>query len=239
MTLPSTISMRRVPLGITVPTAPRAEGSGSVVVGRSRLQARQFSLSGSIYYPDRQQIRDAADNLLQFLQHPPIEVYRWPYPDPRRLYAWPMGAAQDWMDAGAELGLDIPMLAPDPYWYGDEETSARPESGLWTVDVAGTAPTYPVVEIEVSASGGALTVAHTGTGLAIGVAGNHQPGDIVTVDTAAFTAYRQRGGLETSIVGALSDGFLAAGFSLWPGENGLDYSGPEATVTLTYRSRWI
>src|SRR5690606_10470715 len=138
---------------IGVPNVANAHGDGSIIVGRSRLDARQFTLSGSIYYPSRQAIRDAADTLLSFLQYPPIEVFKWPAPDDRRLFCWPQGAAQGWMGAGAEFVSDIPMLAPDPYWYGAEVVETETDADGWSTDVTGNAPALPVVTFSLSASG--------------------------------------------------------------------------------------
>lgn len=237
LNLPSTISFRQVPLVMSVPTAPNAHGDGSVVVGRCRVEPRQFTLSGSIYYPDRQQIRDFADALLQFLQHPPIEVYKWAAPDSRRLYAYPLGAAQDWMDAGAELVVNIPMVAPDPYWYGNETVSHRPASGAWTVDVDGTAPTHPVMTVHVTGSSSSAIVV-SGPGGVLQVAGPWQSGDVLHVDTEAFTATLTRGGTTSPAVDRLSNEFVADGFELLPGANTLTYTGPNASVSVTYRPRW-
>lgn len=238
LNLPSTISFRQVPLVMSVPTAPNAHGDGSVVVGRCRVEPRQFTLSGSIYYPDRQQIRDFADALLQFLQHPPIEVYKWAAPDSRRLYAYPLGAAQDWMDAGAELVVNIPMVAPDPYWYGNETEYTEPAASQWSVDVDGTAPTYPVVTIRLTAAGGPLVIRHMGTGRLIDIVGSYEPGDVVRVDTATFRSVLQSEGIETPIIDRLGDEFVAHGFALSPGANALQYTGPDAGVTLSWRPRW-
>lgn len=230
LNLPSTISFRQVPLVMSVPTVPNAHGDGSVVVGRCRVEPRQFTLSGSIYYPDRQQIRDFADALLQFLQHPPIEVYKWPAPDPRRLFAYPLGAPQDWMDAGAELGITIPMVAPDPYWYGTEDTV-----GIGSpINVDGTAPTPPVVKITFNASGSGVTLTNNVNGRAIELSGTFASGDVLVVDTMRFFATLNG----DPVNDRLSNEFIAYGFELLPGSNALTYTGPNASVSVTYRPRW-
>lgn len=229
LTLPVTISWRRVPLSIEVPTLVNAGGHGSVVVGRSRIEARQFTLSGSIYYPNRQAVREAVDNLLQFLQHPPIEVFKWP-DDERRLYAWPQGAPQDWMDAGAELVIDIPMIAPDPYWYGTEVSVSAGS----TINVSGNAPTPPLVTIQFNASGSGVRLMHNGTGRAIQLAGSFSSGSVLVINTARCHATLNG----EPVNDRLSDEFIAYGFELVPGANALTYTGPSASVTVTYRPRW-
>jgi len=237
LNLPVTVGWRRVPLLIGVPNVPNAHGDGNVVVGRRRIEARQITLSGSIYYPSRQQIRDMADTIMAFLQHAPIEVFQWPG-SPRRMYAYPQGVDQDWMDAGAELVLNIPMLVPDPYWYGAEVTATEENATAWQVEVDGTAPTPPVVRIEVTAPGTDLLLTNSTNGRTLLVEGSYLVGDVVTVYTATYEATLTRSGETSPIVDALGDEFVLAGFELEPDTNVLTYTGPAADVTLTYRPRW-
>ena len=233
ITLPATISWRRVPFAIRVPVVDNAHGDGSIVIGRHRLEARQFRLSGSIYYPSRERIRQEADTILSFLQHRPIEVFKWPGSE-RRLYAYPQGMSQDWLDVGAELVVDIPMLAPDPYWYGQAVTLTQAAAGDWQLDVDGNASTHPVVGVTLQASGSGLTIANLSTGHVIDVSGSYQSGDVVTIDTARYHAEVDG----EPIIDRLNDQFIGQGFALQPGINELQYTGPAATVTLTYRPRW-
>lgn len=240
LTLPLGVSWRQVPFGISVPSVANAQGEGTVIVGRSRLESRQFTLSGSIYYPSKAQIRAKADELLAFLRHPPIEVF----PDTtteRRLIAYPLGMPQDWLDAGAELVVSLPMLAPDPYWYGtlvEDTVQGLSSEDTWQVTVDGTAPTLPVVRVTVGTPGQGLSIEHVGTGEMIDLTGDYLAGDVITVDTARYTAILQRGETVAGIVDRLSDGFVSAGFALMPGVNQLEITGAAGTVTLTYRPRW-
>ena len=235
--LPVTISWRRVPLSIRVPAVVNAHGHGSVIVGpNGRIDARQFTLSGSIFDPNREVIRAKADELLAFLQHPPIEVFKWPSPDSRRLFAWPQGVPQDWVDAGAELVVDIPMLAPDPFWYGAEVAETEEDASEWEVEVVGNAPALPVVTFEIGESGSNLAL--VGPGGVIELEGEYEAGDLITVDTTRFEATLTRSGDTDPINDRLSDVFVADGFVLVPGANALAYDGPAAAVTLTYRPRW-
>ena len=233
ITLPATISWHRVPLSIGVPNVPNAHGDGNVVVGRRRIEARQITLSGSIYYPSRQQIRDMADTILAFLQHAPIEVFQWPG-SPRRMYAYPQGVDQDWMDAGAELVLNIPMFVPDPYWYGIEEEHTEAAAGSWQLDADGNVCTHPHVRIVLQAAGSDLSLTNSSTGHMIQLTGNYTSGDVVTIDTVRYHAELNG----EPIIDQVGDGFIARGFALQPGINELQYTGPAATVTLTYRPRW-
>jgi len=93
--LPLTMSFKRVPLEIDVPSQPLYGLDGEVRTGKPTLRARQFALEGRIYYPDKERIRQELDSILFVLMHPPIEVYRYHTHD-RFLRAYALGAPQDW-----------------------------------------------------------------------------------------------------------------------------------------------
>src|SRR5690625_4391711 len=229
--LPPTILFKRVPYAVHVPYLAVAGTDGAVRTGRDVVQPRQFALEGRIYYPgDKARIRRELEDLLQFLMQPPIEVHR----HHRFLLAHPLGAPQDWIDEGAELGLQLPMIALDPYWYGAEVTVTESGATSWRVEVGGTAPTHPVVQITVTAPGSGIQVTNVLAGQAIELDGDYLAGDVVTIDTATYDATLNDG----PIIDRLSDEYIAHGFALHPGDNDLSYTGPAANVALTYRPRW-
>lgn len=233
--LPPTILFKRVPFTVHVPHQTIAGGDGAVRTGKESVQPRQFVLEGRIYYPGRKaRIRQELDGLLPFLMQPPIEVHQ----HGRFLRAHPLGAPQEWIDEGAELGLQLPMVALDPYWYGAEVTLTETSATAWEVEVDGTAPTPPVVRIEVTASGTDLLLTNSTNGRTLVVEGPYLAGDVVTVYTATYEATLTRADETMPIVDALGDEFVLAGFELEPDTNVLTYTGPAADVTLTYRPRW-
>ena len=223
--LPLTMSFRRVPLDIEVPSQPLFGLDGDVVTGKSTLRPRQFTLEGSIYHPNKERIRQELDSILSFLMHPPVEVYRQHYHD-RFLKAYPMGGLQDWLDAGAELQLRIPMVALDPYWYGQEVTATV--SGTQTIEVAGTAPTYPVIKTTGSAS--SLTVTNTLTGKVFTVTG---ASGVIEVSCDPRDMTVKIGGANR--LDCIDEDWLIGGWALLPGENQITTNTP---ITLTYRPRW-
>ena len=223
--LPLTMSFRRVPLEIDVPSQPLLGLDGDVVTGKSTLRPRQFTLEGGIYHPNKEHIRQELDSILSFLMHPPVEVYRQHYHD-RFLRAWALGAPQDWLDGGAELALRIPMVAHDPYWYGQEVTVTV--SGTQTITVDGTAPTYPLITTASSVS--SLVVSNALTGQEFVVTGAT---GVIKVDCDKRNMSVRVGGINR--VDLIDDNWVLHSWALLPGENQITTNTP---ITVTYRPRW-
>jgi len=223
--LPLTMFFKRVPFDIDVPSQPLFGLDGDVVTGKPTLRPRQFVLDGRIYYPDKDRIERELDSLLSLLMKPPIEVYRQHYHD-RFLRAYPLGAPQDWIDDGAELGLQIPMIAHDPYWYGPEVTVNI--SGTQTITVDGTAPTYPLITTAGSVS--SLVVSNALTGKKFVVAGAT---GVIEVDCDKRNMSVTVGGINR--VDLIDDNWVLHSWALLPGENQITTNTP---ITVTYRPRW-
>jgi phage-related protein len=223
--LPLTMSFRRVPLDIEVPSQPLYGLDGDVVTGKPTLRPRQFTLDGGIYHPNKEHIRQELDGILSFLMHPPIEVYRYHTHD-RFLRAYALGAPQDWIDLGAELQLRIPMVAHDPYWYGQEVTVTV--SGTQTITVEGTAPTYPLITTASSVS--SLVVSNALTGKEFVVAGAT---GVIEVDCDKRSMSVTVGGVNR--IDLIDDDWVLHSWALLPGENQITTNTP---ITLVYRPRW-
>jgi phage-related protein len=221
--LPLTMSFRRVPLDIDVPSQPLYGRDGDVRTGKTTLRPRQFALEGRIYYPDKERIRREFDSLLSFLMKPPIEVYRQHHHD-RFLRAYPLGAPQDWIDLGAELELRIPMIAHDPYWYGQEVEVTV--SGTQVIEVAGTAPSHPLITTADSVA--KLTVANAITDKTFTVTGAT---GVIEVDNAEHTVMVDG----DNRLDLITEDWLLTGFELLPGQNQITTNTP---ITVTYRPRW-
>jgi len=219
------MSFRRVPLEIDVPSQPLLGLDGDVVTGKSTLRPRQFTLEGGIYHPNKEHIRQELDSILSFLMHPPIEVYRHHTHD-RFLRAHALGAPQDWIDLGAELSLRIPMIAHDPYWYGQEVTVTV--SGTQTITVDGTAPTYPLITTASSVSSLTVSNALTGKGFAVtGASG------VVEVNCDHREMTVKVNGINR--IDLINEDWLLNSWELLPGENQITTNTP---ITVTYRPRW-
>jgi hypothetical protein len=220
--LPLTMSFRRVPLEIDVPSQPLLGLDGDVVTGKATLRPRQFTLEGGIYHRDKGRIEREFDALLSFLMKAPIEVYRHHRHD-RFLCAWALGAPQDWLDGGAELALRIPMIAHDPYWYGQEVTVQVDDTQTITVD--GTAPAIPrIVALGVTDN---LAIVNESNGHSINV---NASGD-VEIDNTDYVC-RVNG---VDRLDLIDDSWLLTGFELLPGQNQITTNTP---ITLVYRPRW-
>lgn len=223
--LPPTIALKRVPLDIAVPSQTLLGRSGEVKTGRSTLAARRFSLEGRIYHPDREQIEQEFDSLMAFLMCAPLQVYRRSEHD-RFLVVHPQGAPQDWIDHGAELALNVPLVALDPYWYGPEVTVIV--TGTQTVEVEGSASAFPVIRTVGSVSG--LAVTNTTTGQSIVVTGPSSAG-VIEIDCANYTCTVDG----TSRLDLIDESWFVDGFELRPGENEITTTKP---IELVYRPRW-
>ncbi len=221
--LPLTMAFKRVPLEIDVPSQPLYGRDGEVRTGKSTLRPRQFVLEGRIYYPDKGRIEREFDALLSFLMKPPIEVYRQHHHD-RFLRAYALGAPQEWIDLGAELGLQISMVALDPYWYGPEV--AVNVTGTQVIEVDGTAPTCPVIRTAESVS--SLSVSNALTGQIIDLNGAT---GVIEIDNTQYTVTVDG----VNRLDLVDDEWLLNGFELRPGGNEITTSAP---ITITYRSRW-
>ena len=154
---------------------------------------------------------------------PPIEVYRQHYHD-RFLRSYALGGPQDWLDAGAELQLRVPMIALDPYWYGQEVEVTV--SDTQTIIVDGNAPTMPLITTTGSVS--SLTASNLLTGKAFTVTGTT---GVIEVDNAEH-AVTVDGINRLDLV---NGDWLLYGFELLPGQNIITTNTP---ITVTYRPRW-
>jgi hypothetical protein len=220
--LPETIILKQIPFGISLPYQRLVGRDGAVATGRPTREPRQFALEGRIYYPEKERIEQELDALLSLLAHPPIKVYRL-YTKARYLTAYPLGAPQDWIDKGAELGISIPMIALDPYWYGP---AAEVEvTGTNTVHVDCTAPVIPVISTVDSVSG--LTVVNQTTGQQVTVS---KAGRIV-VDNEHFSILVDG----EPALDAASEDWILYGFELAPGDNAITTNVP---INIVYRHRW-
>ncbi|HHY71608.1 MAG TPA: hypothetical protein GX519_08215 [Thermoanaerobacterales bacterium] len=221
--LPETMIFKNVPLDFKVPMQSLVGMDGAVKTGKTTLSSRQFVISGRIYYPgDKDRIVQELDGLLLFLRYAPIRVYRDKSHD-RFLFAYPLGAQQDWIDKGIELALNIPMLALDPYWYGAE--ILEEVSGTKTIEVDGNALVAPYVKTKSSVS--SLTLINNTTGDEIAVTGS----GIIEVDNEEFTCFING----NNRLDAVNSEWLLTGFNLQPGSNSITTNVP---VELTYRPRW-
>ena len=220
--LPVTFSLTQIPLDIQVPYQPLYGRHGAVQTGKATMSPRQFAIQGTIIHRSKANTRQELDALLPFLIESPLEVYRH-HEDTRFLRAHPVGTPQDWLTGDAEVRLRVPMIALDPYWYGQEVTVQV--SGTQAVEVEGTAPVHPLIRTTGSVSG--LTVTNYTTNETLIVTGS----GVIEVDNNDFTC-RINGGNRLDAVNAE---WLLLGFSLVPGENQIETN---RAIEMVYRSRW-
>ena len=218
--LPETITLKLVPFSIRVPLQHLVGKHGAVVTGTSTIEPRQFSLEGRIYYPgDKERIRQEFDSILSVLLHPPIEVYV----GGRFLRCRLEGAPKRSIDRGAELEVQFDMIAPDPYWYGQEVTVQV--DGTQTIEIGGTAPAMPRIVAPGVADN--LTIVNGSNGHNISV---NASGDI-EIDNTDYVC-KVNGADRLDLI---DDSWFLTGFELVSGQNQITTNTP---ITLTYRPRW-
>ncbi len=224
MILPDTILFRNVPFETNVPTTLLSGKHGGIRTGRSTLRPRLFTLGGRIYHADKGRIRKDHDSLLEFLMQPPIEVYQ--LEQDRYLTAYPQGMPQGWIDRGQELEISIQMIALNPYWYGPEATETVIDTQV--IEVAGTAPTPPIIITTGSVEG--LTVSNLQTGQTIEISGTTGVIKVVNDENDPQVIVGGESRLDL-----INDAWLLKPFKLVPGQNEITTS---TEITLAYRPRW-
>lgn len=130
-----------------------------------------------------------------------------------------------WPTPLADASATVTFLCLDPIAYGAERSSAGD-----AIEVGGTWPTRPVVEMTATAGSGA-SVACAATGERVELARTLAEGDLVRVDCAAQT-------VAVNGVDATADVTLDSDFpSLAPGRAALAFAGCSAHV-VRWRERW-
>lgn len=221
-TLPPTITLKRIPLEFKVPWQPLIGKFGGVKTGKTTVASRQFVLEGRHYcLGDKKQLKDWFDALASFLVRPPIVVYK----DDRFLVTEALGASQEWIDKGVELGLSIPMLALNPYWQGEIVTKTI--DGTQSVVVDGNTLTVPLITTADSVS--SLQVSNSTTNQQISISGIAGQ---IAVESAGLTLTVD--GINR--IDCANDEWLIRGFELLPGNNMITTN---EKINLVYRPRWI
>ncbi|MDI9414184.1 MAG: hypothetical protein QM401_11545 [Bacillota bacterium] len=220
--LPSTIFFKRVPFDLNVPFQHLPGRDGAIITGTPTIQPRLFTLEGRIYHQgDKEKVKREADSLLVFLMAVPIEVHL----GDRFLVSYPQGMPQQWIDEGIELELQIPMLAADPYFYG--ELVELTLEGAEIIVVSGNARAIPFIKTENSAADFTMTNNRTNQEVRItGASG------IIEIDN--FNHRVKVEGVDR--LDLANDEWLISGFSLLPGENLVSVN---AKAKLSFRPRWL
>lgn len=223
--LRETLILRDVPLDFHTPYTPLTGLDGGARVGKTTVLPRNFEIKGRIYHAnDKTQNQTYLDELLLFLTKAPLKVYRLEEQQ-RYLMAYPQGAPQSWISLGQELEVTLPMLALDPYWYGNQVTETFSVSK--TITIPGTAATYPViVTTEKVAS---LKVTNNANGDEAEIVGGTS--GILTIDSYNMTALCNG----TECLTRTKEKWRLNRFALMPGENTITTT---QAIQLVYAPRW-
>lgn len=146
ITMPLTMSLDTFNRGRRVPITNIMAGGG-VLSGEEKLEVKNFSISGSIYYQNYADMREFYDELLVFLEDSPIRIYQ-DETDSRFIYARCTNVRDTWLDGRAELELNLDFVASDPYFYSIEHIDTQSFTSSpkeFTIYVGGNVNTYPVI----------------------------------------------------------------------------------------------
>lgn len=236
ITLPITMSWTDVNSNILVKSAQLSSGP-SVVTGLSAYTARRFSLKGIIFFIDKNNIRAEFDTIKNLLQYPPIEVKR---EDDRYTTAYPTSINEKWIDGGRELEVDISMLAPDPFFYGETATSSRNgiiSSDTWTITPEGNTQVYPIITIDLQ-TGTLVDPVITNGSYEISFDRTFAGSNQITIDCNTMGILVNG---QPDIAG-INDEWLLHSFPLLQQENTISFSGSgtfNTNVVVEWKAKWL
>jgi predicted phage tail component-like protein len=130
----------------------------------------------------------------------------------------------------AEGWVDVTFECPDPWLYGEVRTATIPSGGSVTINVGGTAPTWPTIECDATGGTQDSWVVTLDGGPAIYAAIPSGTELEVTADCGARTLMVNR---EAAMLPPAYDWPM-----LTPGEHTLAMSQGTGDATVTWRERW-
>lgn len=146
---------------------------------------------------------------------------------------WRMAMPTDEVPMSAFLNADsvqVAFVCPDPWLYGETRTATVPSGGSATIDVGGTAPTWPT--ITASATGGSqgtwILTTETGSGIYAAIASG------ATRSLSADCAKRVVTVNQTNVMLPPSYDWP----ELTPGEHTLTMTQGTGAATVTWVERW-
>ena len=244
--LPFTLSWTDTNTTKEVPIIERATGDGASRAGKERVVSREFTISGPIYKYPRRDIRDKLDEIIEFMRFTPVRVYQQDY-DERFIYAFPQGDSRSWTDNRKELDLDIPFIAPDPYFYSGTHiqnnivvlNTDNDFERIISIETDGTVVSFPKIELEITeGSSSTLEIYNLSTGSFINFDRELTADDTVVIESDQPIVQIN----EENALNDINDEFLLHGFFLESEENNIEFTSEteiKFDSKITYRSRWL
>ena len=214
----------RVPLDLSIPAQAYGSEDGWAKIGKTTLDARQFTIHGAIYYQDKREIVEAHDMIMGFVMGGALRVYRHEE-DERFLLAELVSAIPKWVDEGAELLLSLQMTALNPFWLGDMITDEIEHEK--TIFADGSAPSFPIITT-LGEVDGELIIENAATQQKIEV--EAAQGKLI-IDCEDFTIHEN----EQSRLDLAKPSWFLKRFQIVPGVNLISTSSP---ITIKYRPQW-
>ena len=220
-----------------VPLIDLAGRDGAVVSRRSQLEPRRGALQGTLRaatWTDAQALLNA---LLAAMQDAPLQL-RLGSATGRFITVWPENVDDTATTRPAWLTVNVPLVAPDPYFYAHAETWDSLGAASQSVWNAGDAIVEPLIRIVGgTGSASAITIGNTTTGQSVTFSGTVSAGQVLLIDPVRRTATRAGVGVLT----LMNQPFRVSGFRLNPGANTItrSFTGAVTGFHLVYRARWL
>lgn len=232
MLLPRELSLQGWPMQADLPGVEIEGQHGQVIdTGSIRLKPRSIRVAGTLQglsKDDADRIREMVAGFVYRAN--PLKLYRHELSE---RYVLVYGESIDHAyltgrHGGRLFTLDIGFRAAEPFLLGPDQsvTITTPSAN---VDNPGSATVSPVITISGEITSPVITNVTTGQALELTMAIGAE--ESVIVDCERFTA--TKGSL--GVVSALSEAFLAGGFSLAPGVNAITVTG---TGTKNVKIAW-
>lgn len=238
ITMPLTMALDTFSRGRRVPISEIMSGGG-VLSGEEKLEVKNFSINGSVYYQDYSVMRTFLDDLLIFLEDSPIRVYQ-DEADSRFIYARCTNLQDVWMDGRAELELKIDFIASDPYFYSIEHVdtqsfTASPKT--FTLYVGGNVDIFPTFLVYKN-SGTIVDLTITNTRNSKSIVFSEDITDDIMIDNKNLMVVSGT----SSILSYVGTDWLLNSLDLKSGDNILTITGTgtfDYSVVTKWRSKWL
>jgi hypothetical protein len=238
ITMPLTMSLATFNRGRRVPITNIMAGGG-VLSGEEKLEVKNFSISGSVYYQNYADMRAFYDALLVFLEDSPIRIYQ-DETDSRFIYARCTNVKDTWLDGRAELELNLDFVASDPYFYSIEHVDTQSFTSspkTFSIHVGGNVVSYPTI----------LVNKNSGTIENLEIKNNKNNKKIVfSGDITKSIMINNKDLMVTSntdsLLASVDTGWLINSLTVEPGENEFTVTGSgtfDYTIITKWRSKWL
>lgn len=206
---------------------------GGMDIGDGMLEPRKISISGPVYADTEGDFQALLDEILYWLNKDDIFIRA----GSRQIKIERIsGVSLRYNERPAYAKVDIGLVAGQPFWVSTTERIKEfnlAGGGVFAITVGGTAPAYPLIEIENNADNTNIILTNETDNRQFQIQDPQAlAGTKITIDCEAGTVYRD----DTNILHFLSGRFLR----LLPNrENSIHYQGANAVLRFKYREAYL